>query len=74
MSTEFNPATFEHEGVVYEAQPEPSPFDCDACLGCSFYSLGDCCHPDVVRFTCLAHMRPDRKPIIWVRAQEGKKP
>lgn len=71
MSTEFNPATFEHEGVVYEAKEQTSEhWTCRPT--CAFYIplklclLADPCHwPD----------RPDGKNIIWVvRAQKGKKP
>lgn len=67
MSTEFNPATFEHEGVVYEAQPRLS--DTFLCQGCAFrgkncFDLGP----------CEAEHRHDGIDIRWVvRAQEGKK-
>lgn len=71
MSTEFNPATFEHEGVVYEARNE-SEFPCE---GCAFdlFDSGGSTYCLELGADCVDRYRPDRKNIVWVRAQEGKK-
>lgn len=65
MSIELNPATFEHEGVVYEAQSRQY----DDCRRCAFRFQQCFDMPP-----CEAKYRPDGKNIRWVvRAQEGKK-
>ena len=63
MSTEFNPASFEHEGVVYKAKKDES---IPGCIGCAFEHVA-------CAGLCMSWARPDKKDIIWVRAQEGKK-
>ena len=66
MSTEFNPAYFEHEGVRYEAR-WAAPLDC---AGCAFKERPDDCKQAE---PCCRYERPDWNDVVWVRTQEEPK-
>lgn len=68
MSTEFNPAEIEDHGEHFKAVDAPDP---DSCHGCVYIS--DDMETAFGCNKCSRDERPDKKDIIWVRAQEGKK-